>query len=102
MKLNNTSYAHVTIRKLCLQLELLSGMKLVTDLNDDFYEIRFVNAYGYIVIDWRRNACFSLSHRVDNKQMEVVKDILLHCQWLEIGVKIEEERNRRNANVRKK
>ena len=101
MKLNNTSYTHVTIRKLCLQLELLSGMKLVTDLSDDFYEIRFVNSYGYIVIDWRRNACFSLSHRVDNKQMKVVKDLLLYCQWLEIGAKIEEERNRRVANEKK-
>ena len=102
MKLNNSSFVHVTIHKLCLQIELLSGMKLVTDLNDDFYEIRFVNAYGYIVIDWRRNACFSLSHKVDKKQMEAIQDIMLYCRWLEIGDEVKEERKRRNAHDRKK
>lgn len=101
MKLNNTSYAHVTIRKLCFQLELLSGMKLVTDLSEEFDEIRFINSFGYIVIDYKRNACFTLSHKLDKKEMATIDDITLHCQWLEIGRKWTEERKRRNENAKK-
>ena len=99
MVLNDYSYVHVTIRKLCLQVELLSGMKLITNLNEDFYEVRFVNKYGYIVIDWRKNACFSLSHKVTAKEMGAIKDIILYLDCLETFEKVKE--NRRNRNGKK-
>ena len=95
MKLNNHSYVHVTIRQLCLQLELLSGMKLITNLSDDFYEVRFVDKFGYIVIDWRKSACFSLSHKLTPKEMETIKDMLLNLDWLETAEKIKDEREKR-------
>lgn len=87
MKLNHTSYVHVTIRQLCVQLEVLSGMKLITNLSDDFYEIRLINSYGYIIIDYCNNACFTLSHHLSNKEFETIKDIMLYCNWLLIGDK---------------
>lgn len=87
MKLNNTSYAHVTIRQLCLQLELLSGMKLVTDLSEEFNQLRFVDSYGYIVIDYNNNACFTLSHKLTKKEIATIDDLFVHCRWLEIGHK---------------
>lgn len=101
IKLNNTSYVHVTIRKLCLQLELLSGMKLITDLNEEFEQIRFINSIGYIVIDFEKNACFTLSHKLDKKEMATINDIMLYCQWLETGRKYEEEKRRRQKDAKK-
>lgn len=94
LKLNNKAHAHVTIRQLCLQLELLSGMKLVTDLGENFDEIRFVNAYGYIVIDYAKNACFTLSHKLTNKEMATINDITIYCNWLETGLRIAKMRDR--------
>lgn len=95
MKLNNTSYVHVIIRKLCLQLELLSGMKLVTDLGEEFYEIRFVDKLGYIVIDFRKDTCFTISHKLTKKEISAIDDIMLYCNWLETGEKIMEYRRRK-------
>lgn len=97
MKLNNHSHVHVTIRKLCLQLEMLSEMKLITDLSDDFYEVRFVDKFGYIVIDWRKKACFSLSHKLTPKEMAVINDITIYLNWLEIGENVMRERRNRNG-----
>ena len=85
MKLNKTAHVHVTIRQLCLQLELLSGMKLVTDLNEEFKMLRFIDAYGYIVIDYHKNACITLSHKLNKNEMATIEDLLIYCRWLEIG-----------------
>ena len=85
MRLNSTSFVHQQIRKLCFQLELLSGMKLVTDLSDEFYEIRFTFKLGYIVIDYRKNACFVISHRLTKEEVATIDDIMTYCNWLELG-----------------
>lgn len=85
MKLNTTSYVHVTIRKLCQQLELLSGMKLVTDLSNEFEQINFIDEYGYIVLDFQKMTCFSLSHHLTDLELEVAQEILEYCDWLETG-----------------
>lgn len=100
MKLNNHSHVHVTIRRLCLQLEMLSEMKLITDLSDDFYEVRFVDKFGYIVIDWRKKACFSLSHKLTQKEMAVINDLIIYLRWLDIGAEVM-EKIRRNGNGKK-
>ncbi len=84
MKLNNHSYCHKRIRLLCYQLELLSGMKLVTDLSEEFEEVRFVDEFGYIIIDYWHNACFTLSHKMSKKEWETVEDLLLYLGWLNI------------------
>ena len=85
MVLNNKSYVHVTIRKLCSQLELLTDTKLITDLGSDFNEIRFINKFGYIVIDFKHNAVFTLSNKLNEIEFHLVQDIILYCDWLEIG-----------------
>lgn len=95
MKLNNSSYVHVQIRKLCLQLELLSGMKLLTDLNEEFDEIRFINAYGYIIIDYERNTCFAFAHKITKEEMATIEDILTYIHFLSIGLNYAEKRRKR-------
>lgn len=87
MKLNNTSHVHLLIRKKCLQLELLTNMKLITDLNGEFVEIRFMNKLGYIVIDFRKNKCFALCHKIMPVEWQLIEDILIYCNWLEMGEK---------------
>lgn len=91
MKLNTTSYVHVTIRQLCLQLELLSGMKLITELCEEFDEIRFIDKYGYIVIDYKKEACFTLSHRITKKETDTISDLMTYLKWLETGRKYNNE-----------
>lgn len=83
MVLNKYSYVHLQIRKLSSQLEIISGMKLVTNFDEEFVEVRFMNTLGYIVIDWRRNAVYTLSHSLNAVEMEIVQDIMLNCRWLE-------------------
>lgn len=92
MKLNCISYVHVLIRQLCFQLEQTSGLRTATDLSKDFKEIRFENDYSYIIIDYRDDVCFTLSHKLTEKEMAIIKDIVLHLQWLEIGIKYCQER----------
>lgn len=88
MVLNKTSYVHLSIRKLCSQLEFLSGMSLITDLDNQFVELRFMNKYGYIVIDWRKKAIYTLSHKLDPVEYEIVTTLIVYCRWLEIGENI--------------
>lgn len=96
MKLNTTSYCHKTIRKLCLQLQLLSGTELLTNLDEEFNEIRFINKVGYIIIDYNNQVCFTLSHKIDHIEWQTIKDIILYCNWLEIGREYQ-ERNKSTA-----
>ncbi len=88
MVLNRTSYTHLSIRKLCSQLELLSGMSLITNLDEEFVELRFMNKYGYIVIDWRKNAIFTLSHKLVPVEYEIATTLIVYCDWLEVGENI--------------
>ena len=90
MKLNKSSYVHISIRKMCLQLELLADMKMITDLSDDFTEIKFINKLGYILIDYRNEACFTLSHHLTKLEMSIIEDIMLYCNWLELGIRVNE------------
>lgn len=88
MVLNKYSYLHLNIRKLSSQLEAISGMKLITDFDNEFVEVRFMNTLGYIVIDFRRNAVYTLSHKLDLVEKEIVEQILIYCRWLELGENI--------------
>lgn len=92
MRLNYTSYVHVLIRQLCFQLEQASGLRTVTDLSKDFKEIRLENDYSYIVIDCKNDVCFTLSHKLTDKEMALVKDIVLYLQWLDVSVKYTHKR----------
>lgn len=98
MKLNNKAHVHLLIRKKCMQLELLTNMKLITNLSEGFVEIRFMNTLGYVVIDFRKETCFTLSHKITPVELQLVQDIMIYCNWLEIGEKINEikKTSRRN------
>lgn len=84
MVLNKYSYAHLKIRKLSAQLEAISGMKLITDFDNEFVEVRFMNTLGYIVIDWRRNAVYTLSHKLNPVELNIVDNLMVHLNWLEL------------------
>ena len=106
MKLNNTAYGHKNIRLLCYQFQLLSGLKLMTNLSEDFEEIRFMNELSYIVIDFKRNACYTMSYAMDENEWQTVQDILLYTSWLYIGqnwerLAIQRERRKRRAKNKK-
>ena len=85
MKLNKTSYCHKQIRALCFELEQRSGLKCITDLDEEFEDIRFYGKLSYIRIDWLHNAIFTLSYNMDKKELQIAQDIMLNLNWLEIG-----------------
>ena len=96
MILNNTAYAHKQIRLLLYQLEILSGMQLITNVEEEFEQIRLIDKYGYIIINYKKNACFTLSHTMSPDEWKTVQDIMLYLSWLEIGLKYEKERIKSN------
>lgn len=105
MKLNNTSYCHKQIRLLCFQLEQLTGMRLMTNLSEEFNEIRFMNELSYIIIDFRRYACYTMAYDMDANEWDTVQDILTHTSWLYVGQnwqKIAEEREKKQIRKARK
>lgn len=103
LRLNETAYAHRKIRMLCFQLETLTGLKLVTNLSEEFHEVRFMNELSYIVIDFKRNAYYTLSVFLDEKIRGTIEDILLETSWLYIGynwenlARLRERKQKKNA-----
>lgn len=83
MVLNSYSYIHKKIRKEAEQLEFLSGMKLITDFNNEFVEVRLMNKYGYIILNWRKDIIFTLAHKLTEVELELCEDIMLYLSWLE-------------------
>lgn len=105
MKLDNISHCHKDIRMLCFQLETLTGLKCVTNLSEEFEEIRFTNSLSYIVIDFKRDAVYTMSYKLEKKEWETVKDILIDTTWLYVGhnykkIAMERERSAKRAKAR--
>ena len=85
MKLNNYSYVHVKIRKISQYLEHLTDMKLITDFNEDFEDVRFVGKLSYITLDYRHHTCFAMSHHLTKQEIQIIDEIMVCLNWLEIG-----------------
>ena len=69
-------------------------MKLVTDFKN-FEEIKLLGKLGYITIDFKRNAVYTLGIKLTKTEIDVIQDIMLYCNWLETGDRIKQ--NRENA-----
>ena len=82
----------------CYQIELITGMKLVTDLSQEFTQIQFMNKLGYIIIDYERNAVLSLGHKMNDVELNLVQDVMMYLDWLSTGEII---KNRSPNNVTK-
>lgn len=95
IKLNRTSYCHVNIRYMCYQIERNSGMKLQTELGDNFEKIEFSNKYGYIKIDYLNNTCYVLGYKLSKKDIYLLDYIMVSCNWLEMGNQIKLETKKR-------
>ena len=91
MKLNTTSHVHKKIRLLCFQLQQMTEMSLVTDLGAEFKEIQFAGKLGYIIIKYKRKACFALGHHITKAEWQTIQDILLYLDWLETGKKYQKK-----------
>jgi len=102
MRLNNTSYVHKKIRILCFLLENSTGLKLVTDLSENFEQLKFMSALSYLVIDWKKQAYFTMSHHLSKEEEQEVQDLLLYLDWLDLGHKIQEKNIKYNIKVSKK
>ena len=96
MVLNNHSFVHVKIRKLCAELEEITGLMLITDLNENFEELQFINKLSYIRVDYKNEVCFVLSHRITPKEITIIDDLLLYLSWLEIGYCYKKKMNEKN------
>ena len=94
VEINEHSHVHKKIRMLCYQLELLSDMKLISDFTS-FDEIKLLGKLGYITIDFKRNAVYSLGIKLTKIEWDIIKEILTYCQWLETGLNIAENRQNR-------
>lgn len=97
MILNETAYVHKKIRTLCGQLEVLTKTKMITDLSAEFKEIQFIDRLGYIIIDYEKETIFTLANKLDPVEFEIVKDIMLYCNWLEICKKYEKKPCNKNV-----
>lgn len=84
MKLNDTAYVHKEVRNLCSQFELVSGMKLITNLSEEFEEVRFLDKYGYVIIDFWEGSFYVLSHRLTYIELRLLIDIKIDLQWLNL------------------
>lgn len=69
-------------------------MKLVTDFKN-FEEIKLLGKLGYITIDFKRNAVYTLGIKLTKAEIDVIQDIMLYCNWLVTADEIKQ--NRENA-----
>lgn len=99
MLLNNISYLHVRIRKLCDQLEFLSGLKMITNLDEEFVEIRLMSRHSYIIINWRKNTVFTLCHKLTEVELAICNELMINCNWLETGENIKYMKGGKNNGV---
>lgn len=97
MKLNETNYVHVKIRKMCQIIAYYSGMEQITDLSKDFKDIRFTNHVSYLTIDYKRNTCFSMCHRITKEEQELIEELMIYLNWLDTGYRV----HKRLTNVTK-
>ena len=80
-------------------------MKLMTNLSEEFNEIRFMNELSYIIIDYKRYACYTMAYEMDANEWQTVQDILTHTNWLYVGNNwkyIAQERERKQIKKAKK
>lgn len=85
MILNYTSYGHKKVRFLCKQLELLTGMRLATNLSEDFNELVFISDLSYIVIAYEKNTCLALSHKITRKEWTIIEEIMIKLTFFWLG-----------------
>lgn len=101
MKLNHTSYVHVKIRQICQRLEKATGMKLITDLEQEFEILRFLSPLSYMTIDWQKQAYFTMSHHLTTEEEQEVQDLILYLDWLETGRRIQEQQGNTSIATKK-
>lgn len=93
MKLNNYSYVHVKIRKLCQMLAYYTDMTLVTDLNEEFTQLKFMNKLSYLIIDYDKNLCFAMSHKITKQEQQIIEELMICLSWLEVGKRYQTRHN---------
>lgn len=93
MRLNNHSYVHKKIRILCYAIEQSTNLKLITNFDNDFSDIRFMSRYSYLTIDYLHNTIFAMCIKLDKKQIEIIDDIITMLNWITIGETISKQKH---------
>lgn len=88
MRLNNISHVHKRIRTLCYYIEVVTGLKLVNSLDDEFSTLLFCNNLSYLRIDYEHNVYATLNYKLKKADIDVVEEIIILLNWLDIGGKI--------------
>lgn len=82
MKLNKTSYLPVKVRVLCQKLECSTGMKLITNLSEEFEDVRFKGKISYVIIAFKEQAIYTLSHSLTKDEMAMIEDIIIYLRFM--------------------
>ena len=89
MRLNTHSYIHKQIRASCYWFEQATGLKLVTNLSEDFQDIRFASPLSYVTVDYLHKTIFAMCIKLDKKQIQVLNDLIVFCDWLICGEEVQ-------------
>lgn len=102
MKLNNSSYGHLRVRFLCATLENTTGMKLITNLSDDFAFLQFKGRFSYLTINYQMNMYSILNCKLNKAEADMVEDIIVTLNFIELGHRIDKlTRNNKKLNKKK-
>jgi hypothetical protein len=83
-------------------MQQLTELPLVTNLDEDFDELRWEDELSHIVINYKRSACFNMSHKMTEPEWKTAQDIMLFCQWLQTGEKVEKIVRKKSTKKGKK
>lgn len=82
MKLNNFSYMHKKIRILLFLIEQETGMKLLTNLDEEFDCILFANELQHMRIDYLQEMVCTISVRITPRLQKLIDDVIVSLRWL--------------------
>ena len=82
MKLNSISYIPKKIRFILYQIECETGMKLLTNLDEEFDCILFANELQHMRIDYLQEMVCTISVRITPRLQKLIDDVILYLRWL--------------------
>lgn len=84
MILNKHSHCHVKIRLLLAKIESSTHTKLITNINEEFEEIRFINNLSYLIINYKEERYMTLDLKLTDDTKAIIEEIMVYLNWLDI------------------
>ena len=82
MVLNSISYIPKKIRFILFQIEQETGMKLLTNLDEEFDCILFANELQHMRIDYLHEMVCTISVGITPRLRKLIDDVILYLRWL--------------------